>query len=163
MHSFASENRFAGVLLVDPRGWVLLQERDEHPRIDPEKWGLSGGHLEAGETFEAGAYRELEEETGVRLDAGELEPFGEFMVDHRHAYGTWDRMQVFVAATTLTDADIECHEGRRIVFVDPEEALALDLTAAAALILPGFLASADYRRLSGAGPHEPAVAVHDLS
>jgi 8-oxo-dGTP pyrophosphatase MutT (NUDIX family) len=140
---------FAGVLLVDPRGWILLQERDEHPRIDPDKWGLTGGHLEPGETFETGAQRELEEETGVRLDAAELEPFGEFVVDHRHAYGTWDRMQVFVAATTLTDADIECHEGRRIVFVDPEAAVALDLTAAAAMILPAFLASPHYRRLTG--------------
>lgn len=140
---------FAGVLLVDRRGWILLQERDEHPRIDPDKWGLSGGHLEPGETFETGAQRELEEETGVRLDVTELEPFGEFMVDHRHAYGTWDRMQVFVAATTLTDADIECHEGRRIIFVDPEAALALDLTAGAAMILPAFLASPHYRRLTG--------------
>ena len=157
------KNRFAGVILVDPRGWILLQERDEHPRIDPEKWGLSGGHLEPGEAFEAGAYRELEEETGVRLAEGELEPYGEFVVDHRAAYGTWDLMQVFVAATTLTDADIECHEGRRIVFVDPEEALALDLTAAAALILPGFLASSDYRRLAASGLHEPSVAVHDVS
>ena len=149
MASLERVHSFSGVLLVDPRGWILLQERDEHPRIDPEKWGLSGGHLESGEGFEAGAYRELEEETGVRLRQGELEPFGEFMVDHRHAYGTWDRMQVFVAATTLTDADIECHEGRRIVFVDPDEALALDLTTGAALILPAFLASAHYRRLAG--------------
>ena len=100
-------------------------------------------------SFETGAYRELEEETGVRLAPGELELCGEFMVDHRHAYGTWDRMQVFVAATDLTDADIECHEGRRIVFVDPAEALALDLTAGAAVILPAFLASPHYRRLAG--------------
>jgi len=147
--SIKSENSFAGVLLVDPRGWILLQERDEHPRIDPEKWGLCGGHLEPGESFEAGAHRELEEETGVHLRQGELEPFGEFVVDHRHAYGTWDRMQVFVAATSLIDADIECHEGRRIVFVDPEAALVLDLTAAAAVILPAFLASPHYRRLTG--------------
>ena len=29
-------------------------------------------------------------------------------------------MQVFVAATALTDADIDFGEGRQIVFVDPE-------------------------------------------
>ncbi len=61
------QHRFAGVVLVDRRGWLLLQERDEHPRIDPETWGLAGGHVEEGEEFEAAAYRELEEETGVRL------------------------------------------------------------------------------------------------
>ncbi len=141
---------FAGVILVDPRGWILLQERDEHPRIDPEKWGLAGGHLDPGESFETGAYRELEEETGVRPAPGELELFGEFMVDHRDAYGTWDRMQVFVAATALTDDDIDCHEGRQIVFVEPQEALGLDLTAAAVIILPAFLASPRYHDLAGA-------------
>ena len=53
----ASRRRFAGVILVDRRGWILLQERDEHPRIDPETWGLAGGHVEDGEDFETAAYR----------------------------------------------------------------------------------------------------------
>lgn len=141
---------FAGVILVDPRGWLLLQERDEHPRIDPDTWGLAGGHVEPGEDFETGAHRELEEETGVRLAKGELEVFGEFMVDHRRAYGTWDRMQVFVAGTDLTDADIECHEGRQIVFVDPATVSDLELSAGASVIVPAFLASTRYPELAGA-------------
>lgn len=141
------QHTFSGVILVDPAGRILLQERDEHPRIDPEKWGLAGGHLDPGEDFEPAAYRELEEETGVRLDAGDLELFGEFVVDHREAYGTWDRMQVFVAATDLTDADIDCQEGRQIVFVEPGVARGLDLTAGATDIVPSFLCSPTYTRL----------------
>ena len=43
---------YASVALVDRRGWVLLQERDEHPVIDPEKWGFPGGGVEDGETYE---------------------------------------------------------------------------------------------------------------
>ena len=139
---------FAGVILVDREGRILLQERDEHPLIDPEKWGLAGGHLDPGEDFEPAAYRELEEETGVRLAPGTLELFHEFTVDHRAPYGTWDRMQVFVAATVLSDADIDCREGRRIVFVDPEVARGLDLTAAAVDIVPAFLDSPTYTRLT---------------
>ena len=142
-----SDRRFAGVLLVDRRGRILLQERDEHPRIDPEKWGLAGGHVEPGEGFEQAAHRELEEETGVRLPPGSLDLFDEFVVDHREAYGTFDRMQVFAAAVTLTDADIDCREGRQIVFVDPDAALGLDLTAAAKEIVPAFLGSHLYRTL----------------
>ena len=138
---------FAGIILVDGKGRVLLQERDEHPRIDPEKWGLVGGHLDPGEEFETAAHRELEEETGVRLAPGSLELFGEFTVDHRAPYGTWDRMQVFVAATDLTDADIDCREGRQIVFVEPDVARALELSAAAADIVPAFLDSPTYDRL----------------
>ena len=144
----ADRHAFAGVILVDREGRILLQERDEHPLIDPEKWGLAGGHLDPGEDFEPAAYRELEEETGVRLAPGDLELFGEFTVDHREAYGTWDRMQVFVAATDLTDADIDCQEGRQIVFVDPDVARGLDLTAAAVDIVPSFLDSSTHTRLT---------------
>lgn len=141
-------HQFSGVILVDREGRILLQERDEHPVIDPEKWGLAGGHLDPGEAFETAAYRELEEETGVRLEPGGLELFAEFTVDHRVPYGTWDRMQVFVAATDLTDADIDCREGRQIVFVDPEVARGLDLTSAATDIVPAFLDSPTYSRLT---------------
>ena len=144
----ADQHRFSGVVLVDGDGRILLQERDEHPRIDPEKWGLAGGHVDPGEDFETAAYRELEEETGVRLAPGDLERFGEFIVDHRAAYGTWDRMQVFVAATDLTDVDIDCREGRQIVFVDPEVARGLDLTAGATDIVPALLDSPTYARLT---------------
>ena len=145
----ADQHRFAGIVLVDREGRILLQERDEHPRIDPEKWGLAGGHVDPGEDFETAAHRELEEETGVRLEREGLELFDEFVVDHREAYGTWDRMQVFVAATALTDDDIDCREGRQIVFVDPEVARGLDLTAGATDIVPAFLDSPTYARLRG--------------
>lgn len=141
---------FAGVVLVDGAGRILLQERDEHAPIDPERWGLAGGHVEPGEDFEAAAYRELEEETGVRLPTGSLTLLGEFVVDHTQAHGTWDRMQVFVAATDLTDADIDCREGRRIVFVEPDLARGLDLTAAATDIVPALLAGDTYAALAGA-------------
>ena len=141
-------HRFASVLLVDPRGWVLLQERDERPVIDPDRWGLVGGHVEPGEEFQAAAYRELAEETGIRLAPGELSLWRDTEVFHE-AYGTIDAVQVWVGRTTLTDADIVVGEGRRIVFVDPDRARALDLTASASRIVPEFLASGTYGELVG--------------
>lgn len=136
---------FASVALVDRRGWVLLQERDEHPVIDPEKWGFPGGGLERGESFEQAAYRELAEETGVRLDAG-LEQAAALRVLHVHS-DSLDEIRLFAAATELSDDDIVCGEGRRMVFVDPARARGLDLTASAALALPQFLDGPLYRRL----------------
>lgn len=139
--------RFSSVVLVDSRGWVLLQERDEFPEIDPEKWGFCGGHLEDGEDFTAGAYRELEEETGIHLDGG-LERFGRFGVFHTHNNSD-DEFELFVMRTGLTDAEVECHEGRQIAFIEPTRALELDLTAAAAIALPAFLGSPAYAAMTG--------------
>jgi 8-oxo-dGTP pyrophosphatase MutT (NUDIX family) len=138
---------FGCVMLVDPEGRVLLQERDEHAPIDPDRWGLSGGHLEPGEDPESGAYREVEEETGVSLDPGTLELFGTFEVFHP-VYGSVDQVHVFVGRVDLTDADIDCHEGRQIVFVDPDRARHLDLTMTGVLAVPAFLGSEHYRRLA---------------
>jgi 8-oxo-dGTP pyrophosphatase MutT (NUDIX family) len=137
---------FASVALVDPRGWILMQERDEHPVIDPEKWGFPGGAVEPGEAFEDAAHRELEEETGVRLDGG-LACFGEF--DFACPAHGPERFALFVARVDLTDDEVECHEGRQMVFVDPAVAVGLDLTASAAQVLPLFLRSDAYRALTG--------------
>ena len=141
---------FGCVLLVEAQGRILLQERDEHAPIDPDKWGLSGGHLEPGEDAESGAYREVAEETGVRLAPGTLELFDTFDVFHPN-YGSVDQVHLFVARVDLTDDDIDCREGRRIVFVDPDRARHLDLTMTGVLAVPAFLDSDVYRRLAAPG------------
>jgi 8-oxo-dGTP diphosphatase len=140
MHGYSS------VALVDRRGWILFQERDEHPVIDPEKWGFPGGGVEDGETFEAAAYRELAEETGVRLEGGGLQLFSEFICDCGECGDC--PVAIYAGSVDLTDDDIECHEGRQMVFVDPARALELDLTASAARALPAFLGSDTYRRMT---------------
>lgn len=137
-------HRFSSTLLVDRRGWVLLQERDEHPVIAPEQWGLVGGHLEDGEDFEPAAYRELEEETGVVLPPGTLRFWHELT---RADWGATFR--IWYAGTRLTDADIVLGEGRQIVFVDPARLGELDLADMAKVVLPEFLASPEYRELLG--------------
>lgn len=138
--------RFGCVILVDRRGWVLLQERDEHPAIDPEKWSLCGGHLEEGEEFLDGALRELAEETGVELTAAELELFHHLDLGEL-GHESPGAMAVYAAATDLTDDDIVLGEGRQIVFVEPDAVATLDLSDSAARIVPSFLDSDLYRRL----------------
>ncbi len=139
-------HRFACVVLIDRHGRLLLQERDEHPVIVPEKWGFCGGHLEEGEDALGGAVRELEEETGVRLPPDRLELVEVASVFHE-AYDSWDEMSFYAAAVDLADDDIVCGEGRRIVFVEADRVLDLDLTGSARQVLPGFLSGPVYRRL----------------
>lgn len=149
---------FSCVVLVDRRGWVLLQERDEHARIAPERWGFAGGHLEPGEDHLTAAVRELEEETGLRIAPADLTRVGELDIDHPET-GSTGRIAMYAAATDLTDDDVECHEGRQIVFVDPATVTALPLSDSARLTLLPFLDSELYRRL--ADPTAPmAHAAH---
>jgi len=135
--------RLAVILLVDPHGRVLLQERDEHAPIAPDQWGMVGGHVEDGEDFEPAAYRELEEETGIRLAPGTLRLWR----DEKFGYAgsaAPNRYTVWVAPTTLTDADIVVGEGRQIVFVEPPAVTGLDLSESTAHFVPAFLDSPEY-------------------
>jgi 8-oxo-dGTP pyrophosphatase MutT (NUDIX family) len=140
--------RFAAVVLVDRSGALLMQERDEHPALDPERWGFPGGHLEPGESYLEAAVRELAEETGIVLRPDEVALVGEVRVDHRDVHGSIDRMRVYAAATELRDDDVECHEGRQMVFVDPATVRTLPLTRSAAEVVEGFLTSDLYARLA---------------
>jgi 8-oxo-dGTP diphosphatase len=140
-------HRIAVVFLVDRRGHVLLQHRDEHAPRAANQWGMVGGHVEDGEDPDDGVHRELEEETGVQAAPGDLELWQDtefsYSDGHRGAY------RVYAGAVDLTDDDIVVGEGRAIVFVDPAQALDLDLAESTAHFLPLFLASDTYRRLSG--------------
>lgn len=142
----------ASALLVDARGWLLLQERDEHALVAPNQWGLVGGHLEPGEDWDQALLRELEEETGLHLDHG-LELWFDEVVQHSPKVSTHlaDRWRIWVGKVDLTDEDIVLGEGRQIVFVDPVRIRdgSLDLAVASAYVLPLFLASDTYRRLCG--------------
>ena len=139
--------RFASVLLVDPRGWVLLQERDEHPAIDPDRWSFVGGHLDEGEEFEPAAYRELAEETGIAL------PPGRCRCGWTHGLSRGDRYRCRHAGLGRLDgADRRRHRARGRAadrVVDPAPALGLDLGASASRILPEFLDSDRYKPLAG--------------
>ena len=139
------EARLAVLLLVDRRGWVLLQERDEHAPRAANQWGMVGGHVEDGEDFEPAAYRELAEETGIELPAGALRLWRED--EYTYPDGHRGRYSIYAAAVDLTDADIVVGEGRQIVFVEPAQVPALDLAGSSRHFVPDFLTSDLYAEL----------------
>ena len=137
--------RIAVVFLVDPRGHVLLQHRDEHAPRAANQWGMVGGHVEPDEAYDTAVHREILEETGIRTVPGDLALWQdtefEYSDGHRSAY------RVYAGRVDLTDDDIVLGEGRAIVFVDPVRAATLDQAESCAHFLPLFLASDLYRRL----------------
>lgn len=106
-------SRGAGVLLIDQRGWVLLQLRDAQA-IYPFHWGSVGGGVEPGESDEEGARRELFEETGYRV--GALALGGRTQI--RLPDGSERVVTLFYAPYDGLQP-IGCYEGERIEFVDP--------------------------------------------
>lgn len=65
------------VFIMNAKGETLLQKRSASKRFHPNKWGLCAGHVDAGESLENAALREIKEEVGLDITENELKPFAE--------------------------------------------------------------------------------------
>ena len=116
------EDASVGILLIDDRGWILLQLRDGRGTY-PYHWATVGGAVEPGETIEAALWREVYEETG-------------YSVSHPVDFGSSGtivlpggrrRFVTLFVARYDGSQPIRCHEGLRITFVDPSTLDALEI------------------------------------
>lgn len=139
--------RVATVLLVDARGWVLLQLRSQDAPASPGVWSLPGGGIELGETPEEAARRELLEETGLLVD-GELALYWSGLRPSTSAVSGLVEWFVYCAPTDAQQDEVILGEGEAMEFIAPSEALALELGATAHMLLPEFFASEAYLRLA---------------
>ncbi len=70
--------RISLILVSNSKGKLLLGKRPMHRVHSPGKWAVFGGHVNAGESYEAAAIRELEEELGFKGDVKLLGKFDRF-------------------------------------------------------------------------------------
>ena len=54
--------------ILDGSGRLLVTRRPQHMRKFPWAWVMPGGHIEQGETLEQSVIREIEEETGIKIE-----------------------------------------------------------------------------------------------
>jgi 8-oxo-dGTP diphosphatase len=130
------------MLFVNARGEVLLQLRDNIPTIRfANYWGCIGGGIEQGETPEQAVLREVDEELGIAPEG--------------HEYlGSWRRMSgdIHIYASRL-DATADSlmpglTEGQRVAWHTPQAAMMLPLVPWLEDVLPSFVRSDVYRRLT---------------
>ncbi len=65
------------VFIINNNKQVLLQKRSANKRFNPNKWALCAGHVDANESLENAALRELKEEVGLEIPLEELHPIAE--------------------------------------------------------------------------------------
>jgi mutator protein MutT len=105
--------RVAGVILYR-EGRVLLQHRDDNPAIRwPGAWAIFGGGVEEGETPEAAARREIQEELGLALDG----PLA--LILHQH-YPDRERF-IYAALLPLPPTALVLREGQGMALVSASE------------------------------------------
>lgn len=100
-------------VIIERENQILLQHRKDH-----DVWGIPGGVMEPGETFEAAAQREVFEETGLTVN--QISLFGLYSGNEGYAsYENGDQVfsvQVIFHATEfsgeLTQEGEESHEHR---------------------------------------------------
>jgi 8-oxo-dGTP pyrophosphatase MutT (NUDIX family) len=122
-----SNREVAAAIVVDSRGRLLFQQRDNIPGIlYPGMVGLFGGHREGSETFLECAVRELHEELSFFIPPERFEPLWSYDgPDWVVGAGGWLRAEYFVVRDVPID-QIAVTEGSVIV---AELATVTDLSA----------------------------------
>jgi isopentenyl-diphosphate delta-isomerase type 1 len=111
IHRLKLKHRAVHVLVFNSKGELFLQKRSMKKDCFPGAWDSSAsGHLEAGESYDACAVRELKEELGLTIAQV---PERQFKIDARAETG-WEFVWIYRCAAegpfTLNPDEIETGE-----------------------------------------------------
>jgi 8-oxo-dGTP pyrophosphatase MutT (NUDIX family) len=151
----------SAVILFDPEGRVLLQQRDDDiPPAGYGRWTIPGGGREGEESARETALREFEEETGIALTR--LRFFD------TNSYEAWEgagalTVHLFFADDEVPQEQVQCFEGIQFKYWPPAEALELPMNPRTRQLLERFLASDQYRgTLAIRAPYKVGVGVIEI-
>ncbi len=74
IHQKGLWHREVCVLIQNEKGEFLIQKRAATKKQAPNKWGMTAGHVDAGESFDDAMVREIKEELGIDVLIEELRP-----------------------------------------------------------------------------------------
>jgi 8-oxo-dGTP diphosphatase len=125
------------VIPVNPKGEVLLQQRDDRADLlYPGMWTFFGGAVEEAETPNDAINREIKEELGVELP---LVYWMNYVCPARSVPNeTTTTNYVYFTAINPDDVSLTLGEGQAMGWFDREKGLALDLAFLQSPILEQF-------------------------
>ena len=128
---------YAGAVVLNPRGEVLCQLRDNKPGIRfPGYWTCSpGGHVEEDESPDHAIIRELKEEFEITVT--DLKVLDVLMENGMETSGIY---HAFSATLASPEENLKCNEGQRAQFFDIQSVQKLRLHPVSRKILQKFLA-----------------------
>ncbi len=112
--------RIARIFLTNSNGELLIQKRSSTVRSLPNRWDQSAaGHVDAGETYDETAARELQEEMGIK-DV-ELIQISKYYTEETDEKITKKRFNVVFTGAYDGDVTIDQDEVSDYIWVRPEE------------------------------------------
>jgi 8-oxo-dGTP diphosphatase len=136
--------KWAGIVLVNARGEILLNLRDDNPEINwPNQWDVIGGVVEDGETPDECMVREMMEETGeVLTDFRAFNAYDVPLLD-----GGVAQFHVYSAPLDKPAPELTLGEGQEHRFFAVAQLEALRVVRGTDMVLREFIASPDYQAL----------------
>jgi isopentenyldiphosphate isomerase len=116
-------HRVVYIIVEDHEGRILLQKRGPAVRSYPNRWDISSaGHVDAGESYEAAAKREMGEEIGVR-GSFELQEIAYFRSDEKHSGRLLSRFNKIYRTVIPADSKLELQadEVAEVKWLEPAE------------------------------------------
>lgn len=109
------------VCIFNQAGELLIQKRQSTKRKWPNKWDVSvGGKVNAGETSQQGAARELKEELNLDIDLTGIRPH--FTLNFEHGF---DDVFLLEKEVDLSQLSLQSEEVQAVQWASKEEVFAL--------------------------------------
>jgi 8-oxo-dGTP pyrophosphatase MutT (NUDIX family) len=149
------------VLLLDAQNRLLLLLLEDPKLPMPRLWITPGGGVEPGESFEAGARRELWEETGIVVPLGPCVWSRRREVHYDGLVYDFDERFFVARVDSATVSSTNVTDWERLVMTEHRWWTADELAQTDEVLAPRGLANLVLPIVAGTYPAEPTI-LHDL-